>query len=311
VNDRDQLALYLGALWGTEPAGAWGEVRYKRERGGMGQMFLPVAERQASFDAILRLGRQTDVYVGVLPRTERRGGKDAIERGHVLYVDADTPESITALESFTPRPSMIVASGSGRHAYWSLWPPAGIEAIERANRRLAHALGADSACVDAARILRPPGTFNHKSEKPKPVTIEHVEIEVYELAEVVGHLPDPASPAAPERARARSRPTDADDVVAALRAVPPPEYVERLSGRRVAPDGKARCPLHDDHGPSLHAYPDPEQGWTCFGSCEGSGGKRNGGDVFSFAAQLWHLDPRANFLALRERLAAELLGEPA
>jgi hypothetical protein len=31
----------------------------------------------------------------------------------------------------------------------------GVDELERANRRLAHALGADLACVDAARILRP------------------------------------------------------------------------------------------------------------------------------------------------------------
>jgi hypothetical protein len=25
------------------------------------------------------------------------------------------------------------------------------------------------------------------------------------------------------------------------------------------------CPFHEDHTPSLHAFPEPAQGWFCFG----------------------------------------------
>jgi hypothetical protein len=43
---------------------------------------------------------------------------------------------------------MIVSSGSGVHAYWALSPAVGPDEAEAANRRLAHALGADAACAD-------------------------------------------------------------------------------------------------------------------------------------------------------------------
>jgi hypothetical protein len=61
----------------------------------------------------------------------------------------------------------VIASGTGRncHAYWPLADPVVADEIERANRRLAHALGADPASADAARILRVPATHSHKSTR--------------------------------------------------------------------------------------------------------------------------------------------------
>lgn len=312
-SEREQLAIYCDALYGAEPAGAFLEVRYKQD-GGMGQMWLPVDQPRIGFDAIERMGRSTDVYVGVAPRRERDGTRAGIDRIHVCWADCDSPESVAALGDFDPAPALTVCSGTEGHlhAYWPLWPPAGPDAIERANRRLAHALGADSATTDAPRILRPPGTFNHKGAEPRPVTLEHVEHEVYALADIAGDLPDPIAPA-DELAPKRKRPAEGDALAGALSAIPPAEYIARLAGRTPDRAGKVRCPFHgagQERTPSLHAYANPEQGWTCFGGCEGTAGKRNGGDVFTFAAQLWQLDPREDFAALRERLAAELLGEP-
>ena len=44
-----------------------------------------------------------------------------------------------------------------------------------ANLRIASALGADLACFDAARISRPPGTWNHKHRPPTRVATLHLE----------------------------------------------------------------------------------------------------------------------------------------
>lgn len=271
----------------------------------MGQRFESVRPEHGFVDWLLRMGRTTDVYIGVAPRTERRGCREAVDRVHVAWADCDSPESIEALEHFEPRPSLIIASGSGRHAYWSLWPPAGVDAIERANRRLRYALGADNA-TDAARVLRPPGTFNHKTDPARTVQIERLGGEVYALAEVVGHLPDP--PTAPVRETpTRAREVEDDDVVASLRAIEPAGYVETLTGRAVGRDGKVCCPFHPDSTPSLHVY-GPDKGWTCFG-CEPPPDRQNlGGDIFTFAGRLWGIDPHEGFLELRDRLADRLLG---
>ncbi|HLZ24522.1 MAG TPA: DUF927 domain-containing protein [Ktedonobacterales bacterium] len=77
-----------------------------------------------------------------------------------------------------PGPNMMVGSGSGGlHVYWIMdralsrdeWRPLAF-AFAEATRR--HGLKCDSQCsVDSVRILRIPGTFNHKAD-PKPVTFE-------------------------------------------------------------------------------------------------------------------------------------------
>lgn len=44
--------------------------------------------------------------------------------------------------------------------------------------------------------------------------------------------------------------------------IPAAVYVEALTGCEVDRRGRALCPLHDDHEPSLQTYPDGH--WTCF-----------------------------------------------
>jgi DNA primase len=81
-----------------------------------------------------------------------------------------------------------------------------------------------------------------------------------------------------------------------LLAIPPPVYVERLTGRRPNRDGKLRCPFHDDRSPSLHVFERPKRGWSCFGC-------RRGGSIYDFAALLWGVKARgAEFLGLRREL---------
>lgn len=82
------------------------------------------------------------------------------------------------------------------HAYWVLDVPVSKEQAEIGNRRLALALGADPAATDAARVLRPPGTFNHKPDhivdgEPAPVRLCTLTDTRYAWDEVVGALPDP------------------------------------------------------------------------------------------------------------------------
>lgn len=62
---------------------------------------------------------------------------------------------------------------------------------EAANRRLAHALGADLAATDAARILRPPHTNNFKHVPAAPVLLERLSDSRQTAAEIVAGLRDP------------------------------------------------------------------------------------------------------------------------
>ena len=191
---------------------------------------------------------------------------------------------------------MRSGSGDHRHGYWLLGASVGLDEIEDTNRRLAVALRGDPACADAARILRPP-SLNHKTNPPAPVTLERGRARPRcRIDDIRNELPAvPERPAVHEWLTPR---TPTDDP---LLAIPPPVFVERLTGIRVPRTGKIACPFHDDRTPSLHVYPEADQGWFCFGC-------RRGGSVYDFAADLWSMTTRgAEFARLRERLSAHLL----
>lgn len=108
-----------------------------------------------------------------------------------LFIDVDVkdgayPDTDAALDGLRdfidkvglPMPSAVVGSGSGGfHAHWALdhdlsrddWQ---VLANALAKAATTHGLHFDSQCtIDAARILRVPGTFNNKHEVPQPVTL--------------------------------------------------------------------------------------------------------------------------------------------
>jgi hypothetical protein len=199
------------------------------------------------------------------------------------------------LERFEPQPSIVIASGSGRncHAYWPLTEPLGAGEIERANRRLAHALRADPASADAARILRLPATYSHKHQPPVPVEALRLDVDRrIRAADVIGGLADP-----PRAPRASAPAPDAERGEDPLLAIPPDVYVRRLLGVDVPRHRKVRCPFHPDRHASLHVYETAERGWYCYGRC------RRGGTIYDLAAPLYGYDPRGeDFKNLRREL---------
>ena len=293
-NRQAAVLCFLEALAGDSDPGELVELRYRLDDGRMGQLFYSRGRLRGLATRALMLGRRTDVYVGCAPRTRRHGGRDAVARAFVLWADCDGEHAAAALERFQPQPSIVIASGSGRncHAYWPLTEPLERQRLERANRRLAHALGADPASADAARILRLPGTYSHKHRPPVPVEALRLDVDRRMLAgNVVGGLPDP--PRAP-RAVAAPSVQQGDDP---LLAIAPEVYVQRLLGVEVPRHRKVRCPFHDDRHASLHVYESTERGWYCYGRC------RRGGTIYDLAAPLYGYDARGEDF---RRLRAEL-----
>jgi hypothetical protein len=95
---------------------------------------------------------------------------------------AAVQEAWAALKDFytgvgLPRPSALIASGGGLHVYWISKTPLALDqwrplAIGLKNAALKHGLRCDACCtVDAARILRVPGTWNCKIEPKRPVQL--------------------------------------------------------------------------------------------------------------------------------------------
>jgi hypothetical protein len=266
----------------------------------MAHRFIDAAEPERARRLITALAHRTDVYAGVLLRDRRSGGRHAVSRSHVVFIETDDVEASERLARFEHQPTMLVASGSRGHlhAYWQLHRPIGVPELEQANRRLAHHLGGDLASVDAARILRPPSSWNHKHDPPTPVRLMQFDRGCrYAVDELVGDVAEPPGrPAHGNTVRPRELRHPLDQM---LLAIPANRYVRTLTSREPNRAGKVSCPFHDDSDPSLQLYADGS--WYCFGAC------RTGGTIYDFAARLWGCETKDRaFLALRDRLAREL-----
>ena len=91
--DRVALERFIRTLYRSAPPRAWVEVRF-RLGPGMGRAFHPVAGLGAVAETILARSAVTDVFVGVVPRSRRGGGKaDLIGRSPVVWVDCDDAAS--------------------------------------------------------------------------------------------------------------------------------------------------------------------------------------------------------------------------
>lgn len=156
-------------------------------------LFHPARGGRRSLGEVLaNVSQRADVYLGCALRRLRAGDKAAIGQAWTLWAECDGPHVRSALEAFQSPPSLLVASGTpgNVHAYWALDRPVSVELVEDANRRLAHTIGADPVCYDASRILRPPGSRNHKHQPPAAITqLGPARRQPYRLADVIGALP--------------------------------------------------------------------------------------------------------------------------
>ena len=127
---------------------------------------------------IEQLALEHNVYFGVCPRTTKAGDKKSVKRIACLWADLDghdfsggKEEALSKLQTFLIKPTAIIDSGNGYHAYWLLKEAVIIEIeqdvlrVEAYLKALAQALGGDLACAEIARVLRLPETFNYKNPK--------------------------------------------------------------------------------------------------------------------------------------------------
>jgi hypothetical protein len=135
-----------------------------------------------------------DIYVGVHPVVSRgkaseRSKTETIQCVNCLYAEfdfSDFPGETEDKQAMACRqhiqdlklePSAMVASGGGYHVYWLLsdtWRLEDDKARENARKLQAtwvRHVGGDGGAKDLARVLRVPGTLNHKYDEPRPVEI--------------------------------------------------------------------------------------------------------------------------------------------
>jgi hypothetical protein len=189
------LRMQLAAIVGSEPESSFIEIR-PLDRDGrpvvQRRTFVPVRAHTDAMERVAALAPMMNVYVGAAPRARQDGTAASVERVWSLWADLDGRDALKRLRDFHPLPALVIRSGSPdcAHGYWPLRQPLEPSWAQRANRRLALALGGDACATDPARILRAAGTLNLKHRPSRPVVSTRLNLESFTLDEVVGGLPD-------------------------------------------------------------------------------------------------------------------------
>ncbi|MFN8113159.1 MAG: DNA-primase RepB domain-containing protein [Solirubrobacterales bacterium] len=263
--DPRAIERFLGLLF---PQGSQGftEIRAIAADGaGAKRTFIPLPELRDTAKVVGAWQGTRNVFVGVAARTREAGTKDAVGPVHVAWVDIDDAGAGDSLKQFEPAPTLIVASGTPGHlhAYWALSDAVEPSAIEEINRALAERLGGDPAVVDAARVMRVPGTLNFKHDPPAEAQIVSSSGTTYLAGELRGAL------GLDEAADKSGGPT-AKGAQAGEASEPVRKVMDHLEGVKPTATGwTALCPAHDDHNPSL-SVAEGEDGRClihCFAGC--------------------------------------------
>jgi len=120
------------------------------------------------WDEIKTANKAWDLYFGANPRPSVGTGKAAdITTFRSLVVDLDhcsIDDAVSQLSgSGLPQPTAIVMTGGGSHLWWRLAEPVAVEVWRLAQKAIiSRFASADRAIHDAPRIMRLPGTTNHK-----------------------------------------------------------------------------------------------------------------------------------------------------
>lgn len=178
-----QTQEYISALFGDFFKSSTGfiEIRCIKKDNPTKQYFYPSIEKlRNDLDCLENLNKQRwNIFVGVAPRSAQEGTKEAVRAVTTLWIDVDgenfdggKEDALKRITAFPVKPSMVVDSGHGYHAYWLLSSMAlvdecGIEHIENILRGIAETIGGDFT-YDISRVLRLPGLLNAK-DKDNPI----------------------------------------------------------------------------------------------------------------------------------------------
>jgi hypothetical protein len=115
----------------------------------------------------------------------------------VAWIDLDVApsEAHRRLARVPYRPSAVVLTGRGVHAYWLLSEPEAPEVCAALSQRLAALTDADPAAVDAPRLLRLPGARNPKHPGAARARLVHLDRSSrYHAADLDDWLPQVPKP---------------------------------------------------------------------------------------------------------------------
>ena len=247
----------------------------------------------------------------MLPRSQAVAGGKAVPGGTLLWADVDTPGTLWRARALRERLPVRLAVESGGAAdptesRWHLYMLASrwlcAAELETANVRLATLLGGDRVGDRDGSCACPEPATSRLDARGAGAAWWHATCTRRRSRSSRSWATCSTTLRSPRRSRhvasTRSRPTGLDDLA-------PRQWFALLEpDRPISEYGYARCPLHDDHIPSLKLYDEPPDGWYCWACARG-------GDIIEYAAWRWDgqssrsLDP-ARFRALITRLKAAL-----
>lgn len=145
----------------------------------------------ASFDGHQRTAAQARTVPGLWMDLDTGAGK--------LYETAE--QAMAGLVQWLaqhklPSPTHVVHSGYGLHVYWLFDAPVPVEQWKEAADRFKRAAAVAKVCddlgviSDAARILRVPGTHNHKADEKREVRLLHESEARVRLEDILSALPE-------------------------------------------------------------------------------------------------------------------------
>ena len=185
---------------------------------------FPVSDLRMMSNAATAIQDERDVYFGLGGSVQDIGGGERLKANNVafipcLWMDVDIatqgahahdqlPKTIEEALSIIPdflQPSIVVWSGNGLHVYWLL-KEAWIFDSQKENLRASNLMIRLQSFVrslaqergwkldstpDLSRVLRVPGTLNHKLGQDKPVVITQFNPEIrYDPSELEDLIPD-------------------------------------------------------------------------------------------------------------------------
>lgn len=126
------------------------------------------------------------VFVAI-NKTDLRGrSKENIVSLRYAFIDGDNGP----IEKFALKPSIIVDTKNGLHAYWRLRLNEPLELFTRLQLNLSRHLKTDPAIHDLPRAMRLPGFFHQKnSQDPFSITVRETNDLIYSIEEIYEAYP--------------------------------------------------------------------------------------------------------------------------
>jgi hypothetical protein len=158
--DLDGYLFTFTGRQSVEPSAQWNELDDTRQRS-----WTWPAQKDAAVDYLLQqsqAGRDSYFGVHLFRRPSNRKAENAAEV-LALWVDGDGAQ----VPKDWPQPTAVVESSPGRHHfYWRLTRPIVPENAAQLNKRLCYGMRGDKGKWGLGTVLRAPGTFNYKRERP-------------------------------------------------------------------------------------------------------------------------------------------------